>query len=154
MCLRDSLSSVTVGQVSLFGGATDITGFEIKDLTVTSSGYIGGASYKLLEFSSLSVTVSQLKALKAANGSWGLDTATATTVSLSATTASLLPNESDLTASLSGFSAAVNVSTGAFTATGSERLNVRGCFLYKSYAADEYRGDELGSRRLLTTTRK
>jgi len=118
------LSPVTLSEVSLFATNSVITGFEVLGLTVTSSGYIGSSSYKLLEFTSLSVTISQLKATQAST--WSLDTAS---VSLSATSVTLLPNEADLTASVSNFSASVDITTGAFAAAGSARVNVKGALL-------------------------
>ena len=116
-----NLGPITLSTVSLFGSADAITGFEVLNLSISTSGSIGSSTYKLLDFANLTVAVTNLKATKV-NDTWGLDAAT---VGLHAASATLLPDEPDLTASITGFNAAIDVTNGSFSATGAAAVNVK-----------------------------
>jgi hypothetical protein len=119
------LGPITLSQVSLYGTASEVSGFEVTGLTVSTSGYLGSATYKFLDVSALTLNVANLKATKA-SGNWSLNSAA---ISLSAASATLLPNEADLTASIIGFSASINVTAGNYTAAGAVKWNLKGAVM-------------------------
>ncbi|MFM8420643.1 MAG: YDG domain-containing protein, partial [Verrucomicrobiota bacterium] len=117
-----NLGPVTLGQVSLFGSAANVTGFDVSNLSVAVSGSVGTPDYRLLQFTSLTLTLTSLRASKS-SGVWQVQTAE---VALASSAVTLLPDQPGLSALLRDVGATLDIRSGDFSATGSASLVIDG----------------------------
>lgn len=122
------LGPVTLGQVSLYGSATDITGFRTEGLHFqVEQGELGPDTSPYFSFTGLNFRIPLLEATRGAEG-WGLDAGSTT---LTVDSARLLPGRSDLlTGQLTGLAGTLDVADGRFSLNGEARLEVGGLALF------------------------